>query len=571
MAKTKISEYDSTAANNTDIDSINIAEGMAPSNVNNAIRELMAHLKDGLGAGTPVFLDQTNNAVGIGTSSPVSDAKLTLSDTTSPHIFFQRTSGGAGDSAIGMPSSAALAFYTPSDQSSVSGLSEAMRIDSSGLVGIGTSNPFTTLEVESAGASLAGLTSHIEISHNSLAANTGGALVLSSNNNRHGGIKGGSDSGGGTGYLSFHTRPSSGDLDEAMRIDSSGNVGIGFNNPDAYVTDANSLVIKGQFRAQGVTNTAAAPVIGVRDDNTGFYLPATNTLGITTDSTERMRIDSSGNVLIGKTSTSSNVAGSRFGASGNLELTRSGGQPLYINRQTSDGTIVTFAKDGTTVGSIQSRAGAVATIILDPRTPSSSQGCGLGATSGAVVPANSSGLSDDLHDFGAASQRWDDIFATNGTIQTSDEREKQQIASLTDAEITAAKAISKLFKTFKWNDKVEAKGDAARTHTGVIAQQVEQAMTDAGLTASNYAFWCSDTWWETQTEVAAVEADEENDIEAQDAYTRTDTYNTLEEAPEGATERNRKGIRYPELLSFIGAATEQRLTSIEARLDALEG
>ena len=48
-------------------------------------------------------------------------------------------------------------------------------------------------------------------------------------------------------------------------------------------------------------------------------------------------------------------------------------------------------------------------------------------------------------------------------------------------------------------------------------------------------------------------------------------YDTQEEAPEGATERNRKGIRYPELLSFIGAATEQRLTSIEARLDALEG
>ena len=45
MAKTKVSEYDSTAANNTDIDSINIAEGMAPSNVNNAIRQLMAHLK----------------------------------------------------------------------------------------------------------------------------------------------------------------------------------------------------------------------------------------------------------------------------------------------------------------------------------------------------------------------------------------------------------------------------------------------------------------------------------------------------------------------------------------------
>jgi hypothetical protein len=46
MAKTKISEFDSTPANNTDIDSINIAEGCAPSGINNAIRELMSQLKN---------------------------------------------------------------------------------------------------------------------------------------------------------------------------------------------------------------------------------------------------------------------------------------------------------------------------------------------------------------------------------------------------------------------------------------------------------------------------------------------------------------------------------------------
>jgi hypothetical protein len=46
MAKNKISEYSATAANNTDIGGINIAEGCAPSNINNAIRELMAQLKD---------------------------------------------------------------------------------------------------------------------------------------------------------------------------------------------------------------------------------------------------------------------------------------------------------------------------------------------------------------------------------------------------------------------------------------------------------------------------------------------------------------------------------------------
>ena len=51
MAKENITQYDTTAANNTDIDSVNIAEGCPPSGINNAIRELMAHLAD-VNAGT---------------------------------------------------------------------------------------------------------------------------------------------------------------------------------------------------------------------------------------------------------------------------------------------------------------------------------------------------------------------------------------------------------------------------------------------------------------------------------------------------------------------------------------
>jgi len=46
MAKTKISEFSSTAADNTDITNINIAEGCSPANVNNAIRSLMSVLKN---------------------------------------------------------------------------------------------------------------------------------------------------------------------------------------------------------------------------------------------------------------------------------------------------------------------------------------------------------------------------------------------------------------------------------------------------------------------------------------------------------------------------------------------
>jgi hypothetical protein len=162
---------------------------------------------------------------------------------------------------------------------------------------------------------------------------------------------------------------------------------------------------------------------------------------------------------------------------------------------------------------------------------------------------------DNYHDLGYSSARWDDIYATNGTIVTSDEREKQQIASLTSAEITTATAISKLFKTFKWNDKVASKGDDARIHSGVIAQEVKTVMADAGLDAAKYAFWCENIWWEVEGEDGTIDK----------------TYETEEEAPEGSVKKERMGIRYPELLAFIGAATEQRLSNIETRLTALEG
>lgn len=46
MAKTKISEWSATPAENTDINNINIAEGCSPSNINNAIRSVMSQVKD---------------------------------------------------------------------------------------------------------------------------------------------------------------------------------------------------------------------------------------------------------------------------------------------------------------------------------------------------------------------------------------------------------------------------------------------------------------------------------------------------------------------------------------------
>lgn len=66
MAKDKLTEYDATANNNTVVGDVNLAENSAlPSDMNNAVREIMSHQKEAFGAGTPLYVDQTNNRVGV--------------------------------------------------------------------------------------------------------------------------------------------------------------------------------------------------------------------------------------------------------------------------------------------------------------------------------------------------------------------------------------------------------------------------------------------------------------------------------------------------------------------------
>jgi hypothetical protein len=84
MPKTKISEFSSTPANNTDIDSINIAEGCAPSGINDAIRELMAQLKDfQTGSAGDPFNGATAGAHNgtVGATTPAAGTFTTLAST----------------------------------------------------------------------------------------------------------------------------------------------------------------------------------------------------------------------------------------------------------------------------------------------------------------------------------------------------------------------------------------------------------------------------------------------------------------------------------------------------------
>jgi len=137
---------------------------------------------------------------------------------------------------------------------------------------------------------------------------------------------------------------------------------------------------------------------------------------------------------------------------------------------------------------------------------------------------------------GYPSNRWTTVYATTGTINTSDVNQKQDIALLDDAEKNVATAIKSLIKKYRFKDSVAEKGDGARIHIGVIAQEVQAAFVAQGLDPNKYALFCSDTWYEVDGKPKSDEG----------AFYTAET--------EGAVEVTRLGIRYDELLAFVIAA-----------------
>jgi hypothetical protein len=142
-------------------------------------------------------------------------------------------------------------------------------------------------------------------------------------------------------------------------------------------------------------------------------------------------------------------------------------------------------------------------------------------------------LADNGTKLGTASFRWSEVFAGNGTINTSDANEKQQIRSLNDQEKAVALELKAGIKAFRFNDSVAAKGDGARIHVGAIAQEVEQAFISNGLDPKNYGVFCRDIWHTLNGEI--VLPDEHN------VY------------PQGSVKHERMGLRYDQLFAFIVA------------------
>jgi len=174
--------------------------------------------------------------------------------------------------------------------------------------------------------------------------------------------------------------------------------------------------VGGYWRLQPSGSEASPAYSFEGDTDTGMFRPSgnANTVAISTGGTEAMRIDSSQNLLVGKTAEDIGTAGHAFASQGYAFHTRSGNTPLFINRLTNDGNLVEFRKDGTTVGSIGATSGV---LTIDGEGANTGGFYFNGANN--ILPRKNKAFNSGTIDLGSTSQRWKDLYLS-GDINLGD-------------------------------------------------------------------------------------------------------------------------------------------------------
>jgi hypothetical protein len=201
---------------------------------------------------------------------------------------------------------------------------------------------------------------------------------------------------------------------EKMQLTADGNLGIGTDSPTRRLSLVN-LLADPIMTIRGAANNTGGIFFG--DDGDDYigqinYDHSTNAMEFATSAAEAMRIDASGNLLVGKTTTALATAGLTLGGAGFASLTRSGAEALNVNRLSSDGDLAVFYKDSVAVGSVGTNGGRLS-------IGSGDVNLNFNASANSIYPVSDTAgtLSDGIVDIGAATARFKDLYLS-GNIST---------------------------------------------------------------------------------------------------------------------------------------------------------
>jgi hypothetical protein len=304
MPKVKISEYSATANSNTDVASINIDEGCAPSGINNAIRAVMGHLKDfQQGTNGDPFNGPVNGTLGATTAATANVTTLTTSSTithnggtangvaylngskvltTGSALVFDGTNLGVGVTPSAWGSGYRAVMVNPSSAG-------PLALASAGDEGIMSVNAYNNAGWKYVSTGIASTyymqTGGTHRWFNAASGTAGNAITFT----------------------------------QAMTLDASGRLGVGTTSPSAKLTvvGGNSSTIIADndgsqytqllLQRNSTANTGGDLLIDGTNATMSLRMLAVGALRFCTstsvgDGTERARIDSSGNLLVGTTS-----------------------------------------------------------------------------------------------------------------------------------------------------------------------------------------------------------------------------------------------------------------------------
>jgi len=234
---------------------------------------------------------------------------------------------------------------------------------------------------------------------------------------------------------------------------SNGNVGIGTSSPSSQLhissTGATTATIEAGGGGDAVLDIKAAEASGGESiirfsdsvSGVGFITYAQNDGGsdymrFGTASTERMRIDSSGNLLVGQTvgeviGVGNTTEGISLGANGRIFASYNG-QSAYLNRNGTEGALLGFYRAGTAVGSIGTNVGRLS-------IGSGDTGVLFAGDIDAIYPANGIAARDSAIDLGVSGARFKNLYLSGGVISQLSVTSETEIASYNNNNATGAK------------------------------------------------------------------------------------------------------------------------------------